>query len=78
MRRLDDHRFAKRLLEVLDEDRRRLGHDPDWASVVVWIAEEVRTQSERLQIPGDFAALMRSHAEAALREVRHKRDERAA
>lgn len=73
-----DEAYARTLLTILQRDQARLDNDLEWASVVIWVAEDVRREAGRLSIPSDLAADMRKTADKAMKQVRAARDSRAA
>ncbi len=78
MPRQSDPDYAETLIAVLREDCRRLKTNDAWSSIVVWEAEELRRQAERLNISPEVLKAMRVLADEALAMVRQARATSAA
>lgn len=77
--RMDDERFGELLLHMSEMDQRRLAEqtsEGSAASVAVWMAEELRRQSQELRLSDSMTHRMRDAArslQSAGAEARRRR-----
>jgi len=72
MRKIDDERYAQKLLEMSQSDGSKLtspqrrGCD---VSVAIWMAEEIRRQAQELHVDADTSRQLRERSEEILRKA---------
>ena len=65
MSMIPDVLYAKRMMEILADDRRRLDTNPSHAAVVLWMVEEMRSAASRLKLDRDTSTSMLMAANSA-------------
>ena len=73
MSTIPDIQYAQQLLDILNDDRRRMQQDPTHAPVVLWMVEELRAAASRLTLDRPTSQSMLTAAAEAYRDATETR-----